>query len=275
MRKGFTLIELIFVIVIMGILAKFGTELLYKTYENYVYSNTFNRLENQSEMAVKQIANRLQYRIKDSTVARNAPGATAEPIGSNSGDERVLEWIGMDIDGWRSSGAPLWSGFIDLSASTATQLSSPGSGSAGSGALFFIGSDVDLTSNFGWGGAINNQSASMHPVSISDGIITSDTASGDFSQAAGGVYEFYEFSQYAYAVSLEGDKLYFYYNYQPWKGQNMDTAAGADHKQLIMENVSTFNFTNVGDILVIQVCTSDEDITGEGEYSICKEKLVF
>lgn len=274
MRKGFTLIELIFVIVIMGILAKFGTELLYKTYENYVYSNTFNRLENQSEMAIKQIANRLQYRIKDSTVARNAPGATAEPIGSNSGDELVLEWIGMDIDGWRGTGAPEWSGFVDLSASTAVQLSSPGSGAAGSGALFFIGSDVDLTSDFGWGGAIGDQSASMHPVSIAGGIIS--PVGGDFSQAAGGVYEFYEFSHSAYAVSLEANnELYFYYDYEPWSGGSMATAAAAGNKQLIMENVSTFNFTNVGDILVIQVCTSDEDITGEGEYSICKEKLVF
>ena len=69
MRKGFTLIEMIFVILIFGILSKFGAELLFKIYENYIYSNTSNRLLNQSEMAVTQISNRLHNRIKDSTIA--------------------------------------------------------------------------------------------------------------------------------------------------------------------------------------------------------------
>jgi len=272
MRKAFTMLELVFVIVIMGILAKFGTELLYQTYETYVYSNTLNRLEMQSEMAVKQIANRLQYRIKDSTIARNTPGDAAEPIGSNSGDELVLEWIGMDIDGWRSSGAPTWSGFIDLAASSKDQLVSPGSTTASvDGAIFFIGSDVDLTSNFGWGGAIGDQSASIHPVNITGTAIT--PTAGDFSQSLGGVYEFYEFSTSAYGIYLDVDKLYFYYNYKPWNGESMTTVAGS--RQLIMENVKTFQFTNIGDMLVIQICASDNDITGEGEYSICKEKLVF
>jgi len=55
----------------------------------------------------------------------------------------------------------------------------------------------------------------------------------------------------------------------------MATAAAAGNKQLIMENVQTFQFTSVGDILIVQVCVSDQDITGEGEYAICKEKVVF
>ncbi|WP_373033621.1 type II secretion system protein [Sulfurovum sp.] len=279
MRRGFTLLEVVFVIVIMGILAKFGTELLYKTYENYVYSNTFNRLENQSEMAVKQIANRLQYRIKDSTIARDTPGAAPEPIGSNTGNELVLEWIGADIDGWRSTTLPEWSGFIDLMDSNATQLATPGSQYVGvDGALFFIGSDVDLSSNFGWGaGGIGVQSAAMHPVTFTAGpLIVPKAGTGDFSSSVGGVYEFYQFSRSAYAISLEaGNKLYFYHDYKPWDGESMTTAAAAGNKQLIMEDVKTFHFTSLGDILVVQVCVSDKDITGEGEYSICKEKVVF
>lgn len=279
MRKGFTLIELIFVIVIMGILSKFGVELLYKTYETYVYSNTLNRLESQSEMALKQIANRLQYRIKDSTVARVGSGGGAIPIGGDTADSltnaTVLEWIGMDIDGWRNTGAPTWNGFIDLdpSISTAATLSSPGStAAAGSGAMFFIGGNVDLTGSFGWTGPIVDQSGAMHPVNIGNNNITSSNGS-DFTGVD--VYEFYQFAKNAYSVSLEGDKLYFYYDYAPWDGGNMASASAAGNKQLIMEHVKTFSFTSLGDILIIQVCAADEDITGEGEYAICKEKLVL
>jgi len=285
MRRGFTLIELIFVIVILGLLSKFGAELLYKIYENYVYSNTFNRLENQSEAAVKQIANRLQYRIKDSTIARDdfTAGSPAEPIGSNSGNELVLEWMGIDIDGWQgtldtnTSGGgivgPDWSGLIDLENSSAGELDTPGTlYKSVYGAIFFIGSDVDLSSNFGWDSAITNQNASMHPMQFdTNGKIVDANTTGatDFSNVD--VYEYYQFTKSAYAVSLEGTDLYLYSDYTPWSGERMT----AGNKDLIMENVSTFQFTSMGDTLVVQVCVSDGNVTGVGEYSICKEKVVF
>jgi len=281
MRKAFTLIELIFVIIIFGILSSFGAELLYKVYENYVYSNTFNRLENQSESAVKQIANRLQYRIKDSTIARDdsTAASTAEPIGSNSGNELVLEWLGTDIDGWRGTidtVAPIgpdWSGFIDLQSSSATGLITPGTLYTNVyGAIFFIGSDVDLSSNFGWDAAINNQNASIHPMQF-DGagdIVDANTSAAiDFTGVD--IFEYYQFTKSAYAVSLEGSDLVLYSDYTPWSGQRMT----AGKRSVIMENVSTFQFTSMGDILVVQVCVTDNNVTGVGDYSICKEKVVF
>jgi len=288
MRRGFTLLEMIFVIVIFGIMSKFGVEILYKIYENYVYSNTYNRLLNQSESAVKQISNRLQYRIKDSTIARNAIGGTIEPVGSNSGDENVLEWIGTDIDGWkgRTSAVPQWSGFIDLEASTSTLLSSPGTSSVpttlGNPALFFIGSNVDLNASaFGWDltAPMTSQLNNMH-------IVTSPAAN-QLQPAVGGnfdfvdVYEYYQLAESAFAVSAEPttcqnsalvvNDLVLYYDYQPWNG----TRAQDGQSSLIMENVKSFKFTSMGDIMVIQVCVSDCNITGLGEYAVCKEKVVF
>ena len=287
MRKGFTLLELVFVIVIFGIMSKYGADILYKIYENYVYSNNFNKLQNQSESAVKQIANRLQYRIKDSTIARASDG-TIKPIGDNDGTELILEWIGVDIDGWRGTIdttppiGPDWSGFVDLRDSNESLLLSPGSRQTSvSGALFFIGSDVDLSSNFGWGaGSIGDQAGSMHPVTFVDGNITALLGTGNFSGVDIDVYEYYQFSKSAYAVSLEipvGEiygNLYFYHTYQPWNNENMISAEAAGNKELIMENVSTFQFTSMGDILVIQVCVNDGNVSGV-EYSICKEKVVF
>jgi len=289
MRKAFTLIEFIFVIIIFGILSAFGAELLYKVYENYVYSNTFNRLQNQSEVAVKQIANRLQYRIKDSTIARNTLGATAEPIGGTLGgtlgNENVLEWIGTDIEGWRGRNdtSPDWSGFIDLNSpsTTSTQLHSLGtkpdstSGASGDRAIFFIGSNVDLNSNaFGWNGtAVTGQSGAMHPIKpIAAADIIEPKAGTNFVGID--VYEYYKLSASAYAVELNTttNNLTFYYNYQPWLGE---TASANGSSALIMENVDSFKFTSMGDILVIQVCVSDNNVTGVGEYAVCKEKVVF
>ena len=266
MRKGFTLLEVVFVIVILGVMSKFGVELLYKIYESYVYSNTFNRLQNSSEMAVKQIANRLQYRIKDSTIARDA-GLNIVEIGSITGSEDTIEWMGVDLDGWRNAPAPLWSGFIDLAASTNAILSSPGSTNPGNGALFFIGSDVDLGANFGWNG-VATQAQDMHPVTINAGTIVSSNATPTFVGVD--VFEFYQFSRSAYQIDLENDgTLVLYSGYQPWAGQ------GRANRQVLMENVTTFQFGSVGDILFVKVCVGDNGVTGLGEYSVCKEKVVF
>ena len=282
MRKGFTLMELVFVIVIFGILSKFGADILYKIYENYVYSNTFNRLENQSEMAVKQIANRLQYRIKDSTIARDTLSGSIEPIGSNTGNETVLEWIGVDIDGWRGTVTtkPQWSGFIDLAASTSNVLNSPETNVTDSElGIFFIGSNVDLNSSaFGWDGTdlrnlASQSGAAIHPVDFATTSITSAmTAAPNFSNTD--VYEYYELARTAYAVEFDEDgrQLIFHYEYQPWLGE---TASADSTSALIMDNVTSFKFTSMGDIMVIQVCVGDDNVTGVGEYSICKEKVVF
>lgn len=274
-RSGFTLIELIFVILIFGILSKFGADILYKIYENYIYSNTYNRLLNQSEAAAKQIANRLQYRIKDSTIARS--GGTVIPIESNITSATVLEWIGTDIDGWRgtSSTSPDWSGFIDLdpaSGSSAASLNSPGTSAiSGNNAIFFIGSDVDLSGNaFGWSGAVTGQDGAMHPVAVTTNTLT--PIGGNFSGKY--VYEYYQLAKSAFAVSLEGTDLKLYSGYQPWSTTSPRQMSDVT-PVTIMENVSNFQFTAMGDILVIQVCVSDNNITGTGGYGVCKEKVVF
>ena len=281
MRKGFTLIEMVFVIVIFGILSKFGAELLLKIYENYIYSNTYNRLQNQSELAVKQIANRLQYRIKDSTIARDAIGGAIEPIGNNNGNENVIEWMSVDLSGWRGNVAtsPEWSGLIDLRASNNLALFSPGTTLNGNNqGIFFIGSDVNLSgSAFGWDGTdlrdLNASQANIKVVDIAGTAITLSNGAGGVKNFIGSdVYEYYQLTNSAYAVSLENEKLILYSDYKPWLGET----AVDGKKSVLVEHVKSFKFTSMGDILVIQVCLHDEDISYDGGgYAVCKEKVVF
>ena len=274
-RGGFTLLELVFVIVIFGIMSKYGADILYKIYENYIYSNTYNSSLNKSEMAVIQIGNRLSYRIQDSTIARDNAGIII-PIEGNLTGATTLEWIGVDIDGWKGTTtvAPDWSGFIDLASpsTTATALNSPATSAiAGNNAIFFIGSNVDLSGNaFGWSGAVSNQDGAMHPVTVTADTLT--PVDGNFSGKD--VYEFYQLSKSAFAVKLEGTNLNLYSGYQPWSATAPRQMSDVT-PTVIMENVSNFQFTSMGDILVIQVCVSDNNITGTGGYGVCKEKMVF
>ena len=220
-RRAFTMLEAIFVIVIMGIIAKFGVEFFIKAYDSYIFSNVQNRLETQTGTALEEIANRLQYRIKPSVIVRD----NTNPLGSwrsladaqNNGVETILEWVGYDIDGFRGNGNPYWSGFIDLDdpAHTTTDLISPmtntndintsinvlsnGTANVESSAIFFTGSNTDIN-GYGWGGAINDQNHTAHPIkSITTGPTTLIAKTGT-TFSGEDVYEYYKLAWTAYAL---------------------------------------------------------------------------
>lgn len=307
-KKAFTLIELIIVIVIMGIAAKFGMELFIKSYENYIYTVSNNRLMGASEVTVAQIANRLQYRIKESFIFREGDDSNGTFINTFSSlgtavdsnrSTRVYEWVGYDIDGWRGDGTsttPTWSGIIDLDNGSASQLNSPNSNGVritntiyslsggdfdGNGsALFFIGDEsINVNDGFAWNGtALSNQSANLHPAIINGSEFFPYVGTGTY--AGIDIYEYYRLSWTAYALEFQRwtdpsgivrGTLWLYYDYRPWLGENY---AQNGKKVILMENVQTLRFSSIGDILKVQVCIGD-DLFKQGVNSICKEKTIL
>lgn len=295
-RFAFTLIELIFVIVVMGILAKFGVEFLAQAYNSFIFSNINSTLQSQSAVAVETIASRLQYRIKDSVIARKDSGNPNDfqALASSSyGDTApILEWIGTDIEGLRGDSLPLWSGIIDLNLSNATMLKSPQTNTTdlnaliaalsdgGSGindaAIYFIGSDSDIN-NYGYNGVAlaDHNTSAMHPINAGANVDEFVSGIGGVDFGGANIYEYYQLAWSAYAVGISDynqttkkGTLMLYYDYQPWKGESYTNAKSAK----IMDNVSTFQFMAIGSIVKIQVCVKTDLIE---EYSLCKEKTIF
>ena len=290
------MIELIFVIVIMGILGKFGVEFLAQAYKSFIFTKINNELQQNSATAVEFIASRLQYRIKDSTIARTGAGALPVALGSASGDTyTVLEWVASDMEGFRGDSVPLWSGILDLDASTKTLLDSPqtntglidtlvqtlsysGSSTIADVALYFIGSNSDIVTGYGWNAdltEVNAQRGTMHPVTSVVGQPTQFTSSTGTDFTGIDLYEYYKLAWTANAIvytpgTNNKGTLTFWYDYQPWQGESY--TAGKD--AVIMENVSTFRFISIDSIVKIQVCVKSDLITEE-TYSLCKEKTIF
>jgi prepilin-type N-terminal cleavage/methylation domain-containing protein len=69
MKKSFTLIEILVVLVIVGILATITTEILYKVYENYYISRTLNKLSFKTDAVLNNIAAKLTQRVPNSVIA--------------------------------------------------------------------------------------------------------------------------------------------------------------------------------------------------------------
>lgn len=281
LRRAFTMIELIFVIVVMGILGKFGTEFIVKAYDNFFFSTLQNRLQQQSEAAITQLAARLQYRIK--TSVQQSTGGTQ------------IDWVGMDIDGWRGTwngtrNVPTWSGFINIdsinlvpnsnlirspetnttSANTMINALSNNNTGLNNSAIIFTGAS-NPTSTI-WDGAVLDQSGELaHPI-MSNVTNNFQPSVDDFSGVD--IYEFYKLAWSAYTVRLEGNDLVLYYDYQPWQGESITVNNDpTGQRSILMENVQSFQFQTVGDLIKIQVCVNDNNLAGG--FSVCKEKTVF
>ncbi len=122
MKNAFTLIELVFVIIVMGIISMFGADLYFQVYKSYVHVRAMNQLEARTQNVVTLIASKLEDRIPFTTIARiYDEGKNADrpftSIESATADHDTLEWIGQSIESKYASNSNHnvgWSGFMDM-----------------------------------------------------------------------------------------------------------------------------------------------------------------
>lgn len=287
-RNAFSMIELIFVIVVMGIIGKFGVEFFAQAYNNYIFTSVNNTLQASSESAVEFIAKRLEHRIKDSIIAKKTSDNSYKTLTSATADGyNVLEWVGADVEGFRgstNSNLPNWSGMLDFNDANAsnTVLVSPqsnttsinnlintlsnGNSGISDAAIYFVGSNSDIVSGYGWNGQISDQNQTMHPINA--GTNTNEFISSNADTTFSEIYEYYKLSWTAYAVVHTNSTLTLYYDYQPWKGENYTDGKSA----VIMDDVDTFRFMAIGSLVKIQVCVNSDLVE---DYSLCKEKTIY
>lgn len=303
MKKAFTMLELVMVIVVLGIVSSIGADIIASMYTNYLRSRTINALESKTEIVLEQIAKRLQYRIKDSVIVRK-DNEKPLSLADSSVDEtyNMLEWIGYSNESFLGTPRPGWSGFIDLDSNetngTLKTLKTPesnltdaantisalsyGTADLSNGheaALIFKGRAYNYT-DFGWDTNDTNTDGNatlkikIHGTFIDIFEISNDTVPNE-------IYEQYYLAHTAYAISPTGTttqngftdfNLTLYYNYQPWLGHFYTSGSSS----LLTTNVSLFRFRQDESIIRLKLCLHDNNQTGVGDYIVvCKEKVVY
>ena len=305
MKKSFTLIELIFTIVILSIIGVISAQILSKLYEEYVVTRTINRLQSKTELILDLIAKRLQYRIKEATIARMLPpnDTTITSLSDANDSYEILEWIGYDNGGFKgyySSSkqrvVPGWSGFVDLysSETNKTQIKTPGSDlnitnnivkSISDSSVSLIDSNIGLIFKgmqagfdiyqYGWNcfsepnpsNCVNRSYVydAKCPVSGCSNILEVNPI---FSGKE--ITEQYYLAWSAYAIVPQNNKLILYYNYRPWKGDKYSDGKSS----IIAKNLSVFRFRQIDQVIRLKICLYKE-ITNDYNLSFCKEKVVY
>ena len=130
-KTAFTMLEMVFVIAILGIVSSISASVVANVYDNYLAQKSLYNASIKTELAVEQIANRLSYSISSLVVARNPDNyvdfrALEESTGGNR-DRSMIEWIAYDNDSFSAQATPGWSGFADLNSSLNASIRTPGS----------------------------------------------------------------------------------------------------------------------------------------------------
>ena len=159
-KGAFSLIEVVFVIVILGIVASIASEIIVQVYENYLIQRAVFRVNYKTELAVNEIVNRLTYRIQGTTISKDhiafkggTPTANdwlpIEDVPTAGTKYTTIEWIGYDNDTFSSDKTPNWSGVADYENASINGFTTLGSDLNNTAKLlsYLSNGEVDLTQN--------------------------------------------------------------------------------------------------------------------------------
>jgi len=261
------MLELIFVIVILGIVASIGAEMIAKVYEQYIVQRAQYRASIKTELAATQIANRLASAIPGTVYRIRKSDGGYEPIesafsGTNTGDDyKGLKWVGTDMDSFSATATPGWSGFIDIDAATngVNSLSTPGSALGTTTTIINHLSSSTPAPKIYFPYDPNDYNASI------SGTTLSPTGTG-----ATHVVEHYKLAWSSYALVVEGGDLYLYYDFPATPSASFS----GETNSTLMKNISTFKFKGAGRTIRFKVC-KEERISEDVNVTACKEKAVF
>ena len=308
MKRAFTLLELVVVIVVLGIIAMMSFNAIMNIYSNYFQTRTVNELETQTEIALEQISKRLEHRIKPSVIARKTDGeflALNDNRVNLDANYEILEFIPYayeifnDVPSGNKAGR--YSGYADLAKSSpATGLISPGSNFSTEvvetikdltcredtnatcvdfkdkdGGVVAIFSDVyyNVQNSFGYKDISNLDIAKV-------GVKSTD---GDTLEISGfankQISEQYHLAYTANAIVPEQSAdpkdaangvfdLNLYYDYRPWMGEKYKQNG---EKATLAKNVTRFVFTEKNGVIVLKLCMRAKN----SEITICKSKAVY
>jgi prepilin-type N-terminal cleavage/methylation domain-containing protein len=299
-NKAFTLLEMIFVILISGILS-IGTFKAFKAlYIRSAKAKAVTDLSMQSQIVLDQISRLLYNRIPNSVIGYDGSDeSSCTPIEEITSDDNstVLEWLSLDDYQLISK---KYSSFIDMNTSSHSKPDLNASGvhdlNITDRNLIFAGSfdggseDISTCEGaYGWHGKDSNLSYDFSLPENNKIKITDSVKIPDY------IYEKYYLTDGAFAVARGEDidknaqcisdlnqtdnnnTLYLFYNYHPYEGETYCADKSGTKKgnvSILSYDVASFGAIYVNDIINLRI-DMNKSINGTHSVHITKQKAVF
>lgn len=308
-KRAFTLLELVLVIVILGIISFFTFEMTMQIFQSYTQSRILNNLQAQTELVLDQVIKRLNYRVRGSVIAKKigspniAEGVYLplwDPKAISKDGYHILEFVPYSYEAFRGS---FYSGFADLDLSNSTSgLKTPGSDLGSTAINTFKDlttkgtpptAGINITTSNALGVFFPGQfqekdigyfnGSSQDVIGIAKAKVKSSDVLDIIYPSGKSITEQYHLAHTAIAIvpdiantSAAGDfDLYLYYNYRPWEGHKF---TDGEHT-LLATHVTRFNFMQTDNYMVsLKVCMrAAKDTVGvdSTNFAICKSKAMF
>lgn len=296
MRKGFTLVEIIFVLVIMAVLSAGTFKAIEAIYTRSAQAKALTDLSLESQIVLDQLSVLLYNRIPNSVIGYT-PGGICESIDELTVGRPVLEWLTMADDALLEG---KYDGFVDMNGSfyvdTANnRLLTPGNAMSNSTDLNLIfagafdggaGSVSACNGAFGWH---NPSSTLSYDLSFNadKNITITDSVKPEF------IYEKYYLTHTAYAVARGADidltsacvsslgvpvdenTLFLFYDYQPYLGETYCADGGDGNASVLAQDVTAFTAESINDVIRLSI-DMNRDIRGKTcGVHVSKQKAVF
>jgi prepilin-type N-terminal cleavage/methylation domain-containing protein len=304
-RNAFTMIELLFVIVIMGIVGGFALEAVRQYYEGIYRTSEYAKRVAQADHILEQLSKYFENAISSSIVNLDKDGVAGcygPPVANDTSDYTVA-FIGVDVDSLRGMGGrPGWSEEVRLIPGT-NQISAldanytmagtvintlyPASPTNLTGAAIYDydSVDVDSCTRFGLNGGVSG-SAGYHRIT---GSTATTLTLNDENNASDGHRKYLLRTAYAFRVDTDGN-FRMYTNFRPWAGERYNTANNR-RENLLGENVAHFfadydardfmnnpGISDRGLVWRLKVCMrgldDDLSISDTESQGICRERRV-
>ena len=105
MKKAFTLVEMIFAMVILSIIGVISSDIIYRVYENYMIQKKVSSLELETKIVLDQIVKYLENSIKPSIARYDGSNyeaiADTSKLDANKSSSGYFVWIAKDIESLR------------------------------------------------------------------------------------------------------------------------------------------------------------------------------
>jgi len=296
MKKAFTLVEMIFAMVILSIIGVISSDIIYRVYENYMIQKKVSSLELETKIVLDKIVKYLENSIKPSIARYDGKDyeaiADTSKLDANKSSNGYFVWIAKDVESlrgvWNDDKKrvyPAYSSIIDVQHSSDTNIATVDDNL--SQIEDIVGAIVGLDSHQVFDNHIEalyfvyaNSSGTVqerfwkHPSSlfvidsVTDKTIKLVVKPDEISD------KFY-LTYTAYGLQVDDEhsdhNLTLFWNFRPWNNESVND--NNTSKSVLIQNVTEFKMWSEGGggVIRIKLCITDNNnIT-----TFCKEAVAL